>query len=76
MYLLVIGFLLVIMKFMEFGPVGNWSWWIVLSPFVIIIFWWEVIERVFKLREKREAAQLVKDRKERADRLMGRTSKK
>jgi len=76
MYLLVIGFLLVIMKFMEFGPVAGWSWWIVLSPFAIIIFWWEVIERVFKLREKREAAQLAKDRKERADRLMGRTTKK
>jgi small Trp-rich protein len=73
MYLLIIGFLLVLMKFMEFGPVANWSWWIVLSPFMIILFWWEVIERIFKLREKREASQLAKEKKERADRLMGRT---
>ncbi len=72
MYLLIIGFLLVLMKFMEFGPVAGWSWWIVLSPFFIIIFWWEVIERVFKLREKREASELAKAKKERADRLMGR----
>ena len=73
MYLLIIGFLLVLMKFMELGPVASWSWWIVLSPFMIILFWWEVVERIFKLREKREASQLAKEKKERADRLMGRT---
>jgi small Trp-rich protein len=71
MYLLIIGFLFVLLKFMEINPVSNWSWWIVLSPFFIILFWWEVIERVFKLREKREAAKLVAERKERQDRLMG-----
>lgn len=71
MYLLIIGFLLVLLKFMDINPVANWSWWVVLSPFFIILFWWEVIERVFKLREKREAAKLVAERKERQDRLMG-----
>jgi small Trp-rich protein len=72
MYLLIIGFLLVLLKFMDLNPVANWSWWVVLSPFFIILFWWEVIERVFKLREKREAAKLVAEKKERQDRLMGR----
>jgi len=72
MYLLIIGFLLVIMKFMEFGPPANWSWWIILSPFIAIIIWWEVIEKIFKLRQKREAAQLEKEKKERLDRMMGR----
>lgn len=71
MYLLIIGFLLVLLKFMDINPVASWSWWVVLSPFFIILFWWEVIERVFKLREKREAAKLVAERKERQDRLMG-----
>ncbi|MDX2219167.1 MAG: TIGR04438 family Trp-rich protein [Burkholderiales bacterium] len=71
MYLLIIGFLLVLLKFMDINPVAGWSWWVVLSPFFIILFWWEVIERVFKLREKREAAKLVAERKERMDRLMG-----
>ena len=59
------------MKFMEFGPVANWSWWVVLSPFIAILIWWEVIERVFKLREKREAAKLASDKKDRMDRIMG-----
>ncbi|MBL8516063.1 MAG: TIGR04438 family Trp-rich protein [Betaproteobacteria bacterium] len=71
MYLLIIGFLLVLLKFMDINPVSQWSWWWVLSPFIIILIWWEVIERVFKLREKREEAKLVEERKERLDRLMG-----
>jgi small Trp-rich protein len=71
MYLLIVGFLLVLLKFMDINPVAQWSWWWVLSPFFVIIFWWEVIERVFKLREKREAAKLVAEKKERMDRLMG-----
>lgn len=72
MYLLIIGFLLVIMKFLEFGPVAEWSWWIILSPFIAIIIWWEVIEKIFKLRQKREIAQAEREKKERLDRLMGR----
>ena len=71
MYMLILGFLFVLLKFMDINPVANWSWWVVLSPFFLILFWWEVIERVFKLREKREAAKLVEERKERIDRLMG-----
>jgi len=64
--------LLVLMKFMEFGPPATWSWWIILSPFIAILIWWEVIEKVFKLRQKREAAQLEKEKKDRLDRMMGR----
>jgi small Trp-rich protein len=75
MYLLIIGFLLVLMKFMDIGPVADWSWWAVLSPFILIIIWWEVIEKVFKLREKREEAKLAMEKKERLDRMMGRGKK-
>jgi small Trp-rich protein len=72
MYLLIIGFLLVLMKFMDFGPPADWSWWVILSPFIVIIIWWEVIEKIFKLREKREEAKLAQEKKERLDRMMGR----
>jgi small Trp-rich protein len=71
MYMLILGFFFVLLKFMDINPVAGWSWWLVLSPFFLILFWWEVIERVFKLREKREAAKLVQEKKERMDRLMG-----
>ena len=72
MYLLIIGFLLVLMKFLDFGPASDWSWWVVLSPFILIIIWWEVIEKIFKLREKREEAKLAREKKERLDRMLGR----
>jgi small Trp-rich protein len=75
-WMLVLGFLLVIMKAMEFGPVGNWPWWLVLSPFIAIVIWWEIIEKVFHLREKREAKQLESERKARMDRLYGKDKKK
>ncbi|TMH13387.1 MAG: TIGR04438 family Trp-rich protein [Betaproteobacteria bacterium] len=40
MYFIVLGVLLLAMKVAEFGPVANWSWWIVLAPFGFAVIWW------------------------------------
>ena len=40
MYLLGIGILLLLMKYLEIGPVAVWSWWWVLSPFALAVAWW------------------------------------
>ena len=40
MYLLGIGILLLAMKYLEFGPVAEWPWWGVLSPFGLAVAWW------------------------------------
>ena len=40
MYLLGLGILLLALKYLEFGPVAEWSWWIVLSPFAAAVAWW------------------------------------
>ena len=40
MYLLVIGIILLAMKYLEFGQVAQWSWWVVLSPFALAVVWW------------------------------------
>jgi small Trp-rich protein len=40
MYLIVIGVLLLVLKFADVGPVGQWSWWIVLAPFAGAAAWW------------------------------------
>jgi small Trp-rich protein len=40
MYLLLIGLLLMLMKYMEMGPVAEWSWYWVLSPFAAAAVWW------------------------------------
>jgi len=32
--------LLMLLKYLEIGPVANWSWWWVLSPFAVAAAWW------------------------------------
>lgn len=41
MYLMVLGFVLLVMKWLEFEPVALWSWWLVLLPFVLAVVWWQ-----------------------------------
>ena len=40
MYFLGLGLILLVLKFLEFGPVAAWSWWWVLSPFALAVAWW------------------------------------
>jgi small Trp-rich protein len=40
MYLLGLGIILLAMKYLEFGPVAAWSWWVVLAPFALAVAWW------------------------------------
>lgn len=40
MYLLGLGIVLLLMKYLEMGPVAGWSWLIVLAPFALAVVWW------------------------------------
>ncbi len=40
MYFLGLGLVFMAIKYLEFGPVAAWSWWIVLSPFAMAMAWW------------------------------------
>lgn len=40
MYALLLGVLLILLKYLEIGPVAAWSWWWVLSPFAVAFAWW------------------------------------
>jgi small Trp-rich protein len=40
MLLLVAGIILLALKYLEFGPFAEWSWWAVLSPFAGAVLWW------------------------------------
>lgn len=40
MYLLGIGIVLLVLKYLEVGAVAGWSWWIVLAPFGLAAVWW------------------------------------
>jgi len=40
MYLLGLGVVLLVLKYLAIGPVAAWSWWWVLSPFALAVAWW------------------------------------
>ena len=40
MYFLGLGLILLAMKYLEIGPVANWSWWLVMTPFALAVAWW------------------------------------
>jgi small Trp-rich protein len=40
MLFLLLGIALLAMKWLEFGPVAAWSWFLVLSPFALAMAWW------------------------------------
>ena len=37
---LLIGIVTVLMKYLEFGPVAAWPWYVVLAPFGLAVLWW------------------------------------
>lgn len=40
MYLLGLGIVLLLLKYLEIGAVATWDWWWVLSPFGAAVAWW------------------------------------
>ncbi len=40
MYFLGLGVVLLLLKYLEIGPLADWSWWWMLTPFVLAILWW------------------------------------
>ena len=62
MYFLGLGILLLLMKYMEFGPVAEWTWWVVLSPFGLAVAWWAWAD--WSGYTKRKAVERENDRKQ------------
>ncbi len=44
MYLLGLGIILLLLKWLQIGVVGNWSWWWVLMPFAGAALWWTLAD--------------------------------
>ena len=62
MYFLLLGLVLLAMKYLEFGPVAAWSWYVVLSPFALAVVWWTWAD--WSGYTKRKAMQRENDRKQ------------
>jgi small Trp-rich protein len=67
-----IGALLIVLKWLEIGPMAQWSWWWILLPLALAFAWFELIEPLFGLdRRKAVEDQYAKLRKERVDAQFG-----
>ena len=62
MAFLIIGVLLLAGKLADIGPMGGWSWWIVLAPFGMATVWWAIADKIGLTQRK--AMQRMDDRKE------------
>ena len=40
MYFLILGVILLLLKYLEIGPVAAWSWMVVLAPLGLAVAWW------------------------------------
>jgi small Trp-rich protein len=69
MYFLGMGIVLLVMKYLEMGPVAAWNWLLVLSPFGLAVVWWAWADasgytkrKAMEREEKRREARIEKNR--------------
>ena len=74
MYTLVLGILLILLKYLEVSPVVNWTWWWVLSPLAVTAAWWAWADAsgYSKRMAMEKMDQRKQDRINRAKESMGR----
>lgn len=78
MYLLVLGIALLAMKYLEIGPVAQWSWIWVLTPFGLTAIWWWFADKsgYTRRREEEKMQERVQERLDRQNKAMGIAPKK
>jgi small Trp-rich protein len=69
MAFLLLGLALLAMKAAEFGPVANWSWFVVLAPFGLATLWWAFADST-GLTQRRAIDKMEKRKVDRRQRDM------
>ena len=62
MLFLGLGIDLLALKYLEFGAVADWSWWVVLSTFAAAVAWWTWAD--WSGYTKRKAVERENERKQ------------
>ena len=69
MYFVGLGLLLMLLKYLEMGPVATLSWMWVLSPFAMAVAWWAWADasgytkkRAMERENERKNARILKNR--------------
>ncbi|WP_395024303.1 TIGR04438 family Trp-rich protein [Comamonas odontotermitis] len=67
MYFLILGVVLLLLKYLEIGPVAAWSWTVVLAPFALAVLWWAWADwsgytkrKEMEKEDQRKAARIAK----------------
>ena len=62
-----------VLKLAELGPVGDWSWWIVLAPFALAAAWWAIADATGDTQRRaiERDRKRVAERRERHLKAMG-----
>ena len=70
MPLAIVFVIILLMKLLEIGPVATWSWIWVLTPFFVLMLWWNVItpmigwdKKVAEKKMKKEQAEALETKK-------------
>lgn len=77
MALVCLGVLGLVLKWLEIGPVAQWSWWVVLAPFGLAVLWWSFSDAMgftARARQKREDARQLQRRRNTVDALGRKTA--
>jgi small Trp-rich protein len=67
MPLIILIVVLAALKYFEFGPLVNLSWWWIAGLFLVAFIWFEFIERMLGLDKRKAHEQLEKARRERVE---------
>ena len=78
MYLLLIGLVGLVLKYLEVGPVATLSWWVLLIPFALAVAWWAWADSTgyTKKKEMNKMDLRKKERIEKQREAMGMLPKK
>ncbi|WP_180682716.1 TIGR04438 family Trp-rich protein [Tepidicella baoligensis] len=71
---LILGLILLVLKWAAIGPVAAWSWWWVLAPFPLAALWWWIADATGYTGRKaleREEARKQARKQEGRERLKG-----
>lgn len=73
MPMVIVGVLLLVAKWAEWGPVAGWSWWIVAAPFAAAAAWWHFADAsgLTKRREMEKMDRRTAARREKAIQALG-----
>lgn len=67
MYLLIIAIIILLLKVADIAPVGNWSWFWVLLPFGLLMFWWEYLSKWIGWDKRTAEKKMAEDVKRQKD---------